>query len=379
MSRSSTCSAGPPSTGTASGSSPGVFVPRARTTVVVEQAARRLQRYDRVVDLCCGAGAISVALLGRVGALDLVATDIDPDAVDVAAENIGDRGIVVAGDLFAPLPDRFRGAVDVIAVNAPYVPTASIATDADRGPGARAPRRPRRQAWTASTCTGGSPRARGSGSAPAAPSSSRCPTAQAEESAAAFTAAGFATVVERDDEVDGTCVVATCPPDPTAIRAAGSLARAATTRRSGSPGGTDGRSGARHADAFGTSAAADGGSARPPRRRQRASTVTVCPARCTVGSRRPLHARLHLAVRTGRAAPRCGASRRSASTAAPTVARCPRTPSRRVRRRCQSPPPTRTCTAFTPLCGCQATPAIATGSPRSRSSRSAGCRCGTRA
>ncbi len=84
-----------------SASCPGVRA-RTRTTVVVEHAARRLQRYDRVVDLCCGVGAVSVALLGRVGALDLVAADIDPDAVDVAAENIGDRGIVVLGDLFDP-------------------------------------------------------------------------------------------------------------------------------------------------------------------------------------------------------------------------------------------------------------------------------------
>ncbi|WP_367651650.1 methyltransferase [Curtobacterium sp. MCPF17_052] len=69
-----------------------MFVPRARTRVVVTEAARRLHRYDRVVDLCCGAGAIGMALLERIGALDLVASDIDPDATDVAAENLGDRG-----------------------------------------------------------------------------------------------------------------------------------------------------------------------------------------------------------------------------------------------------------------------------------------------
>jgi release factor glutamine methyltransferase len=35
---------------------------------------------------------------------------------------------VVAGDLYQPLPDRLRGRVDVIAVNAPYVPSDAIAT-----------------------------------------------------------------------------------------------------------------------------------------------------------------------------------------------------------------------------------------------------------
>jgi release factor glutamine methyltransferase len=189
---------------------PGVFVPRARTTVVVEQAARRLRRYDRVVDLCCGAGAVSVALFGRVGALDLVASDIDPDAVDVAAENIGDRGIVVEGDLFEPLPDRFRGVVDVFAVNAPYVPTASIAMMPAEA----------RDHEHRIALDGGSDGldvhrriAAGAGEwlRPGGTVVIEVSAAQAAGSAAVFESAGFVTSVEVDDDVDGTCVVATRP------------------------------------------------------------------------------------------------------------------------------------------------------------------------
>ncbi|SBN62495.1 release factor glutamine methyltransferase [Curtobacterium sp. 9128] len=189
---------------------PGVFVPRARTTVVVSQAAALLHRYDRVVDLCCGAGAIGVALLERVGALDLVASDIDPDAIDVAAENIGDRGIVVAGDLFDALPGRFRGAVDVIAVNAPYVPTDVIATmpseardhehrvALDGGPdGLDLHRR---------IAAGAGEWLRPGGTVVIEVSE-----LQSAASAAAFADAGFATRIERDDAVDGTCVVASRP------------------------------------------------------------------------------------------------------------------------------------------------------------------------
>lgn len=188
----------------------GVFVPRARTAVVVEQAARRLHRYGRVVDLCCGVGAISVALLGRVGALDLVAADLDPDATDVAAENIGDRGIVVTGDLFAPLPERFRDAVDVIAVNAPYVPSGEVATMPSEA----------RDHERLVALDGGADGldvhrriADGAGAwlRPGGAVVIEVSAAQSAASAALFAAAGFTVAVERDDEVDGTCVVAVRP------------------------------------------------------------------------------------------------------------------------------------------------------------------------
>lgn len=105
---------------------PGVFVPRTRTVAVVREASLRASVGATVLDLCCGVGAIGAALLRRVGPLQLVAADIDADAVAVAQENLGDRGIAVQSDVFDALPNRFRQQVDVIAVNAPYVPTSAI-------------------------------------------------------------------------------------------------------------------------------------------------------------------------------------------------------------------------------------------------------------
>ncbi|PCN49544.1 putative protein N(5)-glutamine methyltransferase [Curtobacterium sp. 'Ferrero'] len=187
---------------------PGVFVPRARTGVVVAEAARRLQRYDRVVDLCCGVGAIGVALLERVGALDLVAADLDPEAVDTAAENIGDRGIVVLGDLFDPLPERLRGTVDVIAVNAPYVPTEAIATMPSE-----AREHEHRIALDGGADGLGLHRriAAGSGAwlRPGGSVVIEVSAAQSTASAALFEAQGFSTVIVTDEDLDGTCVVAT--------------------------------------------------------------------------------------------------------------------------------------------------------------------------
>ncbi|AXH35196.1 putative protein N(5)-glutamine methyltransferase [Humibacter sp. BT305] len=111
----------------------GVFVPRRRTEVLARAAVLGLREGAVVVDLCCGTGAVGAALADsarRAGlAVTLVASDLDPAAVANARRNLEPLGAtVVAGDLFAALPEQLRGRIDVLAVNAPYVPTAGIAT-----------------------------------------------------------------------------------------------------------------------------------------------------------------------------------------------------------------------------------------------------------
>ena len=113
----------------------GVFVPRRRTEFLVREAARLLGesggagRAPVVVDLCCGSGAVGAALAVLAGPVELHASDVDQAAVKCAARNIVPLGGEVHhGDLYEPLPARLRGRVDVLAVNAPYVPTAEIGT-----------------------------------------------------------------------------------------------------------------------------------------------------------------------------------------------------------------------------------------------------------
>jgi release factor glutamine methyltransferase len=110
----------------------GVFVPRRRSEFLVRQAAAvGQQRGERtgervVVDLCCGTGAVGLAVAAVLGGAQLHAVDIDQAAVACARRNVGSRGHVYAGDLYAPLPASLRGRVDILVVNAPYVPTAQI-------------------------------------------------------------------------------------------------------------------------------------------------------------------------------------------------------------------------------------------------------------
>ncbi len=124
----------------------GVFVPRPETEVVagvaIEAALAWPAADRRVVDLCTGTGAIALAVASEVPGADVVAVERDPAARDLAATNVarlasrvvtepwrvGDhlaphaRVDVVAGDLFEPLADDWRGRVAVVVANPPYLP-----------------------------------------------------------------------------------------------------------------------------------------------------------------------------------------------------------------------------------------------------------------
>jgi release factor glutamine methyltransferase len=103
---------------------PGVFVPRRRTEFLVGQAAALAPPSAVVVDLCCGSGAVGAALAAAGDGVELHAADVDPVAVRCARRNIAAAGgRVYGGDLYGPLPARLRGRVDLLVVNAPYVPT----------------------------------------------------------------------------------------------------------------------------------------------------------------------------------------------------------------------------------------------------------------
>ena len=197
---------------------PGVFVPRRRSEFLVGEAiatARRLAPAGPwlVADLCCGSGAVGVAVaagLRPVGQVELHAADIEPAAVACARDNVAAvGGTVYQGDLFDPLPATLCGRIDVLVVNAPYVPTSEIAmmppearlheprTALDGGPDGVAIHRRVAAAAPDWLAPGGSLLLETS-------------ERQAPETAAAMTAAGLTAVVSADDELDATAVIGTC-------------------------------------------------------------------------------------------------------------------------------------------------------------------------
>ncbi|HEY0118269.1 MAG TPA: putative protein N(5)-glutamine methyltransferase [Cellulomonas sp.] len=107
---------------------PGVFVPRRRSEALVAVAAGLVGPGATVLDLCCGSGALGLAVATRVPGVRLHAADVDPVAVGVARRNLAPvGGVVHEGDLFAALPPALAGTFDLVVANVPYVPHDELA------------------------------------------------------------------------------------------------------------------------------------------------------------------------------------------------------------------------------------------------------------
>jgi release factor glutamine methyltransferase len=105
---------------------PGVFVPRPETEVLVEAALETIGNRDEplVVDVGTGTGAVALAIKDERPDAQVLATDLSPEAVELAARNAARLDLdvrVVQGDLLEPLPSELRGWVDLVVSNPPYV------------------------------------------------------------------------------------------------------------------------------------------------------------------------------------------------------------------------------------------------------------------
>jgi release factor glutamine methyltransferase len=190
---------------------PGVFVPRRRTELLVRLAVGVTRPGAVVVDLCTGSGAIAAAVATQVAVGELYAVDTDAAAAQCARRNLATLGgEVLVGDLFAPLPRRLRGRVDVVTANAPYVPTAAIALmpaeardhesppALDGGPDGLDVQRRIAAGVTGWLVPGGHLLMEAS-------------RGQAARSRDLLRAAGLTVEVRHDDELEATVVVATAP------------------------------------------------------------------------------------------------------------------------------------------------------------------------
>jgi len=108
---------------------PRVLIPRPETETLVEAAVEDIARGATVVDMGTGSGAVALALADERADLEVVATDVSPEALEVARANaarlgLGDRVRFVAADLLEGLSE----APEAIVANPPYVTEGERAT-----------------------------------------------------------------------------------------------------------------------------------------------------------------------------------------------------------------------------------------------------------
>ena len=114
---------------------PAVLIPRPETETLVESVLRRVKLLGktheslRVLDVCCGSGAIGLALAKNLPKASVVSGDVSGEAAEVARRNVdklglGDRVEVRVGDLLEVVAGG--AAFDLIAANPPYIPSGDI-------------------------------------------------------------------------------------------------------------------------------------------------------------------------------------------------------------------------------------------------------------
>ena len=105
---------------------PAVLIPRPETELLVETGLQWLAGHpgrQRALDVGTGSGCIPVALAVNMPNLQVVATDISPEALEIARTNVeryhlSSRVKLVETNLL----DGIQGTFDLLSANLPYIP-----------------------------------------------------------------------------------------------------------------------------------------------------------------------------------------------------------------------------------------------------------------
>jgi len=101
--------------------SPGVFIPRPESEMMVEETARVVPSPKSILDVCTGSGALAIALGKLFPSALITAIDCCEIALDTArlnAQRAGTQITFLEGDLFSELTSQ---QYDLIICNPPYI------------------------------------------------------------------------------------------------------------------------------------------------------------------------------------------------------------------------------------------------------------------
>ncbi len=113
---------------------PEALIPRKETEIVCRGALSKLPSDvpTLVIDVCCGAGNLGLALAMHLPQAQVAGSDLSEDAVGLANRNaaflgVTDRAWFRAGDLFAAFDSpEFLGKADLVICNPPYISSARV-------------------------------------------------------------------------------------------------------------------------------------------------------------------------------------------------------------------------------------------------------------
>ena len=109
---------------------PAVLIPRPETELLVDKAIEWLRQHSKrrkVVDVGTGSGCIGLSLARHLSDLQLMMTDISPEALKIARSNAKKHQLTKNIELKqADLLDGIDQPFDLICANLPYIPTSIL-------------------------------------------------------------------------------------------------------------------------------------------------------------------------------------------------------------------------------------------------------------